>query len=165
MTTKKILSDIIQALKDFEVVSCNLVHEKVLMDNKVSKVKDMGGSNHFERKGLCTTLIRERRLGCAHTHANSNFINLLKEVEVQKPEIKSDAKTLENIILQIYLLDHHKGELEKKKAEYFLHRDNQKIQQCEEKLKTAIKEHQSLVKELEGLKTQIIQKLENSLLG
>lgn len=160
MDSHKKLSDIIQILKDFEVVACDLVHEKVALNKKVPRVIDVGGDEKFERKGLCKYDKRKQRLGCAHTNANTDFLNFLKEIDHLKPNIRTDVESLENIILQIYLLDHHKGELEKKKAECYLHNDHLNIQQCEEELKNAINRHRSLIQNLDGLKTQIIRKLE-----
>ena len=153
------LKDIIKLLNDFQVVRCNLVHEKVLMSQGMPRVKEIGSDKKFDLKGLCPSLIRDKRLGCAHTMANSQFTRLIRKAELINPVIKSDIILLENLIFEIYQIDHLKGDLEKEKAIFCLQNDYLGIKKCEDNLVELIDKHQSLISDLDRLKNRIIQAL------
>ena len=69
------LHDIRKQLEGFQVVSCDLRHEKVALDTATGKpVKTQNSTGDlYKRQEFCALGIRNKRLGCAHSNANEDF--------------------------------------------------------------------------------------------
>lgn len=103
------------------VVKCRMSHERVVRDAASGlAVMCRIPENSYQRVGLCTDELRAKRLGCSHTSARIKLdeaINVLGmsygENNSGSMELSSQLALLNNAI---HLLDHRKGEAEKKLA-------------------------------------------------
>jgi len=113
------LSEIKQNLNGFQFVHCGLSHEAVLLDRKSNlPVKnEISDENIYKRVDLCSLIDRKQRLGCAHSSANDTFNKLIDELPEKDFIIEKFRKQFNELIFQIYMLDHKKGNLEKNFAE------------------------------------------------
>ncbi|MEE9407383.1 MAG: hypothetical protein V3V28_04825 [Polaribacter sp.] len=150
-------------IKQFQVVKCDMYHEKIKLNNKTSQPILNTTSNDFsyERMSLCAKNKRSERLGCAHSSSNNSFINLIEELKIENQEIDSLKKRISDSILQVYSLDHIKGELEKELV-ISLSQNSLKNKSIiiQEKLTDSILTHRKIMEELKLLKDRLILRLE-----
>lgn len=159
MTTLQIKNKIEQ----FQVVKCDMYHEKIKLDIQTGQPVLKGTSNdsYYERVNLCGIVERSKRLGCAHSSSNNSFLNLIDELKTDDQEIINLKKRISNLILQIYTLDHKKGELEKELVISISFDDIQeKTIKIQEALTDSIMAHRKIMDELKMLKTKLILYLE-----
>lgn len=103
------------------IVKCHMSHERIIRAGEsmlpvICRVPE--GS--YQRIGLCSPEVRAKRLGCSHTSARIKLQNAIDELNTSSEEgnglgplLSSELNWLNN---QIHLLDHEKGEAEKKLA-------------------------------------------------
>lgn len=127
MEKKKELQQILDQLRSLRekiatlcIVKCRMAHERVVRDSATGlPVISRFPEGSHQRVGLCTPEIRATRLGCSHTSARiqlDDAINLLGRAS-GKPAFNSPSSSeLAWLNNAIHLLDHRKGEAEKRLA-------------------------------------------------
>ncbi len=151
-------------LNKFKVVKCDMVHERVLIDKEgVPQVKD--ALQDYMRQSLCPIEQRSVRLGCSHSHSNSQFDQSLEQVAKQDVEIQRLRTDLNVLITEVYRLDHEKGNLEKDKADHlFMHPDNLgAIETTNALLDTTISAHRNLLDKIDQKRKAIITRIDHLL--
>lgn len=160
------LSDIKQKLNAFQLIHCGLKHEEVLLDDETHLPRMTGAVDEqvYKRRDLCAN--RKQRLGCAHTSANSSFESLLNDLAKGDKYFMKFKNQFSEVVFQIYNLDHKKGNLEKKYAEYL------EVGNSNDLLFSDIKKdlhackllHSKYINELENVKLGVIQYIDKKLL-
>lgn len=112
------LRDRIAALR---VTRCRMSHERVRMENgAVLRVSRGGAEQGVVRIGLCSPEVRARNLACGHTMARYLLLDALNALHAagRLPSDEQDAlrEALESVTNAIHLLDHAKGEAERRFA-------------------------------------------------
>lgn len=109
------LPEIRENLEHFKVVKCKLSHEVVAMDRNSGKAlkTEVSGETVYSRVNLCAINERKIRLGCAHSSANHSFNELLNKLPKNDSILEGLQKEFNDVVLQIYQLDHVKGNLER----------------------------------------------------
>ncbi len=92
-------------LANYKVVKCGMHHEKVVGGGV--------GTETLERNGLCATRERSVRLGCAHASSDRSFRSILSEMETYDRRFGALKEDFSKAMIQVYRLDHKKGDLEK----------------------------------------------------
>ena len=149
-------------IEQFHVVKCDMYHEKIKMDNTGQPILNRtSNDSYYERMNLCETSERSKRLGCAHSSSNNNFLNLIDQLKTDDQKIVDLKKEISDLILQVYTLDHKKGELEKELV-ISLGNDNVKKEsiKIQERLTDSILTHRKLMDELKMLRNKLILRLE-----
>ena len=103
------------------IVKCRMSHERVVRDSASGlPMMCRFPEDSYQRVGLCTPEIRAKRLGCSHTSARiklDDAINMLGRCcggnLASNGPLSSELAWLNNAI---HLLDHRKGEAEKRLA-------------------------------------------------
>ena len=124
-------------------------------------IKSSSIESYYERVPLCEITVRSKRLGCAHSSSNNNFLHLIDELKTDDQEIVKLKREISDLIIQIYALDHKKGDLEKELVDS-LSIDDVKIMQVRVKVKLAecIQSHRKLIDELNTHRTNLILRLD-----
>ena len=156
------LSEIKQKLNAFQLIHCGLKHEEVLLDDKTRLPRMTGAIDEqvYKRQDLCAN--RKQRLGCAHSPANDHFKKLLDEIQANDPKIEKLKKEFNDLVLQIYMLDHKKGNLEKSFAES-LETDNSSgllPSDIQKELAACKQLHSKYINELGIIKSGVIQRID-----
>lgn len=135
-----------------------MVHE-VLTGDFVGN--EQSGEGEYQRYGLCSSQIRRMMLGCAHTGANDRFLNLLRKLMAFPYSLRFSVyfETIENIILRIYMMDHKKGTLEKRKRMAGTQRDSNQFQEVVRQLDEIAAQHRILIEELEIQRCSVLEAL------
>lgn len=150
-------------IEQFQVIKCDMYHEKVKLDTQTGQpiIKTSSNESYYERVPLCKITERSKRLGCAHSSSNNNFLHLIEELKTDDQEIFNLKKGISNLIIQIYALDHKKGDLEKELADSLGIDEVKKMQvKVKEKLSDCIKSHRKLMDELNKHRTKLILRLD-----
>ena len=150
-------------IKQFQVVKCDMYHEKIKLDIKTGQpiLKETSNGSSYERVNLCGVVQRSKRLGCAHSSSNNSFLNLIDGLKTNNQEIINIKKRISDLILQIYTLDHKKGELEKELViSNNLDDVKEKTIKVQEALTDSVLTHRKIMDELKMLKTKLILHLE-----
>lgn len=162
-----ILHEIKSNLEEFELFQCGMYHEKVRLDTKTKLPlkTNIIGDNQFLRIDLCNSKLRKKRLGCAHSSANYNFNELINKIEIDSIHIKEIQRKINETILNIYELDHKKGNLEKDFAEIVLNiipnletRNN-----IQNKIGVCINLHRNYIDTLKVLKEELINIIDQTI--
>jgi hypothetical protein len=78
MENKKSILKILEAIQSFQIVQCQMHHEKVLTNSEANPIYNLlDGKLVFHRVNLCDRSLRNKRLGCAHSGVNLNFKRIL----------------------------------------------------------------------------------------
>jgi hypothetical protein len=105
-----------EQLTPLKAIACRMAHERVLIDRRTQlPIAGMVPEIEFERVGLCDSAKRFKNPACSHTMARyplENALNLLDKLG-EYDEWRAELNNLNNTI---HLLDHEKGELEKRSA-------------------------------------------------
>jgi len=150
-------------IEQFQVVKCDMYHEKIKLDIQTGQpiLKGTSHDSYYERVNLCGIAERSKRLGCAHSSSNNSFLNLIDELKTNDQEIINFKKRIRSLILQIYTLDHKKGELEKELVISISVDDvKEKNIKIQKELTDSILAHRKIMNELKLLKTKLILHLE-----
>lgn len=151
-------------LLKYQIVACELRHEKVL---QVEATQYGGHTDYpnfnFSLYGLCPKAFRNRTLNCAHSISAVSYDQLIRQLSDKGMlELKS-AETLSTelkaLLLKIYLLDHEKGRLEKELAFFKLHSKYNSVKTIEKALKETLKTHHAVVEDLENFHHCLVQKV------
>ncbi len=149
-------------IEQFHIVKCDMYHEKVKLDKTGQPIiKSSSNESYYERVPLCEITERSKRLGCAHSSSNSNFIHLIDEFKTDDQEIIKFKKEISDLINQIYALDHKKGDLEKEiVVSFIVDKVKEKQTKINEELGDCILLHRKLMDELKTLKANLILRLD-----
>lgn len=150
-------------LSAFKTISCGLMHEQVRELQEESVTDDANLEElRVKRKGFCNTTLRRHFLGCAHTLANDTFARLADSVydmglmqTTTRPSI-----AIKDLTVKIYLMDHEKGMMEKRKALVQYRQDAAQIMVIENTLQEIISRHQTAINQLEQIRQDIMQQLD-----
>jgi hypothetical protein len=155
-----------EQLAMFATVCCGLMHEQVLeiSGGTVTDTIDLDKLD-VRRKGFCNMDIRRKLLGCAHTKANDIFARLVDAV--YDTGILSTAfppsTTVNDLSLKIYLLDHEKGQMEKRYALACQKGEEHEIKAVEQVLKDILARHETILSQLEQLRQSIMDQIHNAI--
>lgn len=152
-----------QKLEQFQVVKCDMYHEKIKLDIHTGQpiLKETSNGSSYERVNLCGIVERSKRLGCAHSSSNNSFLNLIDELKTNDQVIINFKKRISDLILQIYTLDHKKGELEKELVISNSFDDlKDKSIRIQKELTDSILSHRKIMDEINTLKAKLILYLE-----
>lgn len=153
------VSEIRQQIEQFELFQCGLYHEKVQLNSvTLSPIKtSVLDEEHYQRVELCKLEDRRKRLGCAHSISNNRFMSLIEGLDTDNSEIKDLQIKIDDVLLQIYTLDHVKGELEKEFAVSLENNPEESVKNdIQIRLKECISTHSGFINELSGLKKELI---------
>ena len=156
------LLGILENVKSFQVVKCQMHHEKVAIgENDIPLYAEQDGILAFNRVNLCDNKHRRWRLGCAHSTVNTNFEHVLKDLEKTLPHFSSQISALRHkfkaVILEIYALDHKVGNLEHDLASKKLSGENSEVSKILESLNKVKAEHSLLMERLSKIRSEIEQ--------
>jgi len=157
MLTSELLSQIVSKLESYHTAYCSLKHEQVVSTSYFEN------TTTFKRYGFCDQATRKQRIGCAHTSANGAFYKIMLSAGTQVPDAKAWADKVEQLFLEIYLIDFVKGALEKQLALARSANDPLMITEAKMAITEVISTHHQLIKAIEELKFQFINKLKNIL--
>lgn len=156
------ISELLERIKSFKIVKCNMHHEKVAtnVDQKpIYKVLD--DAVVFDRAHLCNIKDRNLRLGCAHSGVNLNFERLLESVATELPEISHHISDIKNefntVISNIYALDHRVGHLEHDLALCQLNSNKRQRETLMSSMTILKSEHRTYMDQLQNIKSDIEQ--------
>ncbi len=161
-------SELLQALKiqlaQYKTFDCQLRHENIIDVESNEGIDSMGLPLEpiVNRVGFCNHGFRSVAISCAHTTAAFKFKSLVEKIsqQVEMPQNDVCIKDFDDLLCEIYLLDHKKGSLEKEYAlaEFY---DESGIEQ--EYIRLEInkieKQHSKLIAELELLRQTILTTL------
>lgn len=145
-------------MKEFTVVNCGMVHERVKIDNGNSIIYKTDDGYDCKRLSLCPKKVQDIRLGCAHTSSNfrfQNYLDMLCEL-YNNFEIYKDK--LNSLLMAVFKLDHQKGELEKQLAIHLS--EDKKTAGIKRQIQEAVSQHNELMEQLRELKQNIFALLE-----
>lgn len=157
------LKEVYQALSMFKVLKCDMVHEKVLSNKATGLPQKNISTSGFERMGLCPKSIRDFRLGCAHTVSNHNFMKHVRQLAESLQEFEKYPSELDRIFLEIYKIDHLKGDLEKGLAESLFEEDDSNRGRTEDSINEVLKDHRQLLDKLDVLRSMILLSLKEKI--
>lgn len=153
----------LEELNKFEIVQCGLRHEDIRYDQKsgIPQKRFVGETVYYERNNLCDSSLRKIRLGCAHAPSNIHFNELVKSVAAGNEQIGEQLETFDDLITQIYALDHEKGEWDKKRANC---REMEQVPKAEmEKIEAHLSgvdvRHRLLIDQLTQIKKDLLQSI------
>lgn len=106
---------------ELQVTRCRMLHERVrIEDGSVLRVSRGEPEPILVRIGLCSPEMRARNLACGHTMARYVLLDALRGLHAagDRPRSAQDAlhEAVESVSNAIHLLDHAKGDAEKKLA-------------------------------------------------
>lgn len=150
--------EVFARLKEFTVVNCGMVHERVKMDNGTPLIYQTENGYDCERLSLCPKKVRASRLGCAHASSNFQFQKYLSELSELNADFSAYKDELNSLLMSIYKLDHQKGELEKQLAINLL--EDKKVNRIKSQIQETVSLHNELMEQLRELKQNILDLLE-----
>lgn len=167
------LRDLRDQIVALQIVKCRMAHEQVVCDplSGLPVIRSFPEGS-YRRVGLCNAELRANRLGCSHTSARiplDDAINLLGTVAGKNREsiamLRSEANGLNN---EIHLLDHCKGDAEKRLAEILeeAHRagkspeTDDKRKQAERAIAGMEAQHDEFVERIGLLRDRIVQEID-----
>lgn len=141
-------------LSGFKIVKCDMYHEKIQVDSRFNEpiLTIQESEKIYLRNNLCSFKLRSERQGCAHSNANLNFIQLVDQLNDDDKKVTDIKTKIEQLITEIYQLDHEKGALEKEIHECSL----DKLLSVQKNLSKSIIKHRELMSHLESLKNQLL---------
>ena len=157
-------------LAKYHTATCGLIHEKVteVRQNDHSVREGDQPGLIVTRVGFCSPEVRKWRLSCAHSNAMFNFVRLLRKLEDSGLLLSRQLpiQQISDLCTEIYLLDHHKGDLEKRLA--ILQWQQNKSEEgkiLSVLLEETIKKHHHLTNEVGMLLQSVLQKVEQLFLS
>ena len=160
MKTSSQLEELYQTIRSFQIVKCEMYHERVAIGAKGIPIASTSENTVvFKRVSLCNTKDRNMRLGCAHSKVNVHFKKVLTDLENTFPDeahrIVDFKMRFRTIVNQIYVLDHRMGHLEHDFALSTLDKDESKIFQISQAIAHLKLEHSAMMEQLSELKSEI----------
>ncbi|MBS1798140.1 MAG: hypothetical protein JSS81_30280 [Acidobacteria bacterium] len=160
----------------FSAVKCRMAHERVVRNSETGlPIALHFPEGCYRRIGLCAHEIRDTQLGCSHTIARVRLKEAIKVLDgisggpsAPDSPFGGELVRLDNAI---HLLDHRKGDAEKRLAESLeeAHRDGE-TGDSEEKMRAAENEireleelHNGYVEEIGRLRDKIITEIDRLL--
>lgn len=163
MEKTALLNSIYTELLRYKTTQCQLKHEQVKEVISDAVMGDEGPQDRIVRTGFCDSAFRKWELGCAHTPAAMHNFKTLVGNFAGAADLDASNLPLQNmddVICQIFLLDHEKGALEKQYSFLKLRNGSpEEIAATQDKLKTAIAHHTVLINQLEQLRASVLAKL------
>ncbi|MCK8480884.1 hypothetical protein [Psychroserpens algicola] len=154
------VQQLLKTLQDFQVVKCNMHHERVLTDlsnNPMFRKQD--DAIIFDRVNLCPMKDRKLRLGCAHSPVNINFERHLKCLAAELPELQDQilnfTSQFKTVVSKIYMLDHNVGHIERDLAMCKLNSDDSKQEKLNRNLEDLKVQHRLFMTRLSEIKSDI----------
>lgn len=158
------------------IVKCRMSHERVIRDqvsglSVICRVPE--GS--YQRVGLCVPDLRARRLGCSHTTARVKLDDAIKVLGMSEAMDKAYVSVLSRELRwldnAIHLLDHRKGEAEKRLARI---RDEvcgaseseekgEKVREAEKEVGEMEQRHDEYVEQLGQLRDKVVSEIDKLL--
>ena len=164
----KDIPELLEAIQSFQILQCEMQHEKVAIGldrNPIHNFQD--GVIVFDRVNLCDIKHRNRRLGCAHSCANTNFERVLDDLVIRLPQYVNQILAFKNefksVITLIYGLDHKVGNLEHDLAICKLNNDGQAKDEILSIQRLLKSEHRQLLHHLSKIKSDIEQLIKKEL--
>lgn len=121
------------------IVKCRMSHEQVVRDQWSGlPVACRFPEGSYQRVGLCTPALRALRLGCSHTSARIKLDDAIKVLALGDVENHRTSTGLSRELARlnnaIHLLDHRKGDAEKRLARMLdeVHAAKASTDRCEE---------------------------------
>lgn len=156
-------------LTRLKAIACRMAHERVLIDRKTQlPVAGTVPEIEFERIGLCDSAKRSKNPACSHTMARyplENALNLLEQCD-KYSDWRAEFNALNNTI---HLLDHEKGEAEKRLARVIKEKYEAAQQNNESnfsiKEQVFINEQIAAMERRHGVCAEKIEKLKNNILA
>ena len=151
-------------LEQYKTFSCKLRHETIINfdSNKGTDNLGLPLESMFNRVGFCNHSFRSVTINCAHTTAAIKFKDLIKNISQQLEDFQGAyfIKAIDDLLCEIYLLDHKRGSLEKIYA-FTKHKAKDSIQdkQTKHDIDSLIKHHSKLVTELDVVRQTIVNEL------
>lgn len=153
-------------LSAFQTVSCRLMHEQVqhFIDESIPDDADVE-QLRVKRKGFCNAGMRRNWLGCAHTTANDTFVRLADSIynTCILKMATHPSNTINDLIMKIYLADHEKGEMEKRKAFAQHQQRPEEVISIQCALQEIVARHQAAIDVLEQLRSEIMGQLNKAI--
>lgn len=110
-----------EQVASLQVTRCRMVHERVrIQEGAVLRASRGGRGPDLVRMGLCSPEVRGRNLACGHTMARYVLLDAARALHAAGglPDAAHDPllQALESVGNAIHLLDHQKGEAERRLA-------------------------------------------------
>src|SRR5579871_5742047 len=143
-------------------VKCRMSHERVVRDATTglpAACRFPIGS--FRRIGLCAADVRATRLGCSHTSARIKLTDAIDVLAVPgAARWREEARCLDNAI---HLLDHRKGDAEKRLAEALERAQRSEMRAVAGEIRALEDEHDGYMERIERLKAQVLAEIQRQL--
>lgn len=153
------LLELKEKLSVFQTVSCRLMHEQVqeIMDDSITDYADLERLM-VRRKGFCNPAMRRTWLGCAHTMANDTFARLSDCVHATGILHTDTIPSIgfNDLVVEIYRIDHEKGRMEKRKALAQKQNDTAELINIADSMQDIIYRHQCCIKQLEQMRSDLM---------
>jgi len=162
-------SELLHALKiqlaQYKIFDCKLRHESIIDIESNEGIDSMGLPLEpiVNRVGFCNNSFRSVAISCAHTTAAIKFKDLMEKISQQIEISPNDLciKAFDDLLCEIYLLDHKKGSLEKEYAfAKFYNKSGVEHEEIKFEISEVEKQHSKLVAELELLRQTILTALD-----
>ncbi|MEM5565919.1 hypothetical protein WNY78_12430 [Psychroserpens sp. AS72] len=162
MNTSQQISQILTTIQSFQIIQCQMHHEKVAVDVEGNPIQNaLDDTLVFDRVNLCDLHLRNKRLGCAHSGVNIKFERVLEELKTIVPQCTNQISEFKNVfnstVTKIYALDHKVGYLEHDIALCALNFDTIGKDKLEQSLRKLKMDHSQLMNKLSEIKSDIEQ--------
>lgn len=162
------LIEIKEKVEDLKAVKCRVNHERVLTDKETGlPLSKYIGEKVYERIGFCPREVREQRISCGHTNAPDILKNALTLLDSEGKDVEILRTELMNVITQIHLLDHRKGDAEKQLAILIEKKNNlpkksfeKEISPARDAINDLENEHRGYVDKIAEVRDRIVAELE-----
>ena len=158
------------------IVKCRMSHERVLKDDASGlPVVCRFPAGSYQRVGLCAPELRARRLGCSHTSARIKLNDAITVLGASEGENNSADSRLSSEFVRlnnsIHLLDHGKGEAEKRLAGIMAEAkqgggpadQEEKLKEAENEISEMEAIHDEYVEEIGRLRDRVVDEIDKLL--
>jgi len=147
-------------LAQYKTFSCRLQHENIITVEPNEGTDNAGFPLEpiVNRIGFCNHNVRSFAINCAHTTSAIKFKDLIKNISQNLETFQGDTyiKAIDDLLCEIYLLDHKRGRLEKEYAfAEFYEKGGIEGKKAKLEINNSVAYHSTLVAELELLRKKI----------
>lgn len=147
------------------ILKCRMAHERVLRDDASGlPVRRRFPEGDYRRVGLCSPEQRTGRLGCSHSMARMKLGEAIKALAAicggEDPVSAQFSGELTELDNAIHLLDHRKGEAEKRLAISLEEAGDLGVRKAEREINEMETTHDELVEQISRLRDRVVSEID-----
>jgi len=171
-----LLCSLREEIATLSIMKCRMSHERVIKDQASGlSVICRFPEGSYQRVGLCAPDLRATRLGCSHTTARVKLDDAIKVLGMSEVMDKAYVSVLSRELRwldnAIHLLDHRKGEAEKRLARIRdevcgtseREENGEKVREAEKEVGKMEQRHDEYVKRLGQLRDKVVSEIDKLL--